>query len=373
MKRLILILIAISIFPVSIFGEAVSGKAYKKRVELLLYLRAIEPIVKNYKGEVPGGQQGQDQANAGGQQPTATNNQNKTPEPDGDRVKKYKELKRLYQEGLQYFFENNHVNSYRRFLEAQLGMEMLLEELSQYYVERTDEILKAAIEKKNPNNPEDRNLVDIAIELSKNSFIVKDMTANRESPLTRRMYNPRDFHYVTNKYAIEKNMETGYKFLGLAKEARNNALKIEKHLEKHQKLQPSHRKHRIEHYLAAIQLCRDARANAINIFKMKYPYDNYFLFKSDAKTEAIKDDEGVPGPSETVSLSGVTYDFYQNPTLDFDNRMSPVFDKRIPDEYRRDAVDVLEKIYDDEVKNRIYLKWDPEKRKQLMGDKKPNQ
>ncbi|MCG6167529.1 hypothetical protein LFX25_06820 [Leptospira sp. FAT2] len=369
MKRLILILIAISILPVSVFGEAVSSKAYKKRVELLVYLRAIEPLVRNYKGEVPGGQ---NQQGAGGQTAPANNQQGGAPEQDGDRVRKYKELKRLYQEGLQYFFENNHVNAYRRFLEAQLGTEMLLEELSQYYVERTDEILKAAIEKKNQNNPEDRNLVDIAIEWSKNSFIVRDMTANRESPLTRRMYNPRDFHYVTNKYAIEKNMETGYKFLGLAKEARNNALKIEKHLEKHQKLQPSHRKHRIEHYIAAIQLCRDARANAINIFKLKYPYDNYYLFKSDAKTEAIKDDEGKAGSSEPVVLNGVTYDFSQNPTLEYDHRMSPVFDRRIPDEYRRDAVDVLEKIYDDEVKNRIFLKWDPEKRKQLMGDKAPN-
>ncbi|TGM60949.1 LIC11274 family protein [Leptospira adleri] len=367
MKRLILILIAISILPVSVFGEAVSSKAYKKRVELLTYLRAIEPIVRNYKGEVAGGQ---NQQNAGTQPAAGSQAGTTAPEPDGDRVKKYKELKRLYQEGLQYYFENNHVNAYRRFLEAQLGTEMLLEELSQYYVERSDEILKAAIEKKNQNNPEDRNLVDIAIELSKNSYIVKDMTADRESPLTRRMYNPREFHYVTNKYAIEKNMETGYKFLGLAKETRNNALKIEKHLEKHQKLQPSHRKHRIEHYLAAIQLCRDARANAINIFKLKYPYDNYFLFKSDAKTEAIKDDEGKAGPSDVVTLQGATYDFSQNPTLEYDHRMSPVFDRRIPEEYRRDAVDVLEKIFDDEVKNRIFLKWDPEKRKQLMGEKK---
>ncbi|EMG10310.1 hypothetical protein LEP1GSC151_2513 [Leptospira interrogans serovar Grippotyphosa str. LT2186] len=101
MKRLILISILISILPVSVFGEAVSSKAYKKRVELLLYLRAIEPIVRNYKGEVPGGQ---NQQNTGA---TAANNQQTggAPEQDGDRVKKYKELKRLYQEGLQYFLK----------------------------------------------------------------------------------------------------------------------------------------------------------------------------------------------------------------------------------------------------------------------------
>ncbi|TGK56088.1 hypothetical protein EHQ27_01870 [Leptospira wolffii] len=357
MKKLIVFMIAMLVAPALLHGEAVSMKSYKKRIELLTYLRAIEPIVKNYPGEAKqaaGGQNQQNQAQA-----------------EGDRLVKYKELKRLYQEGLLYFFEGNHVNSYRRFLEAQLGMELLLEELSQSYVERTEEILKTAIEKKNPNNPTDRALVDISVEYGKNSYIRADIKENREAPFTRRMYNPREFHYVVNKYTIEKNMELGYQFLGEAKDARNNALKIEKHLEKHQKLQPEHRKHRIEMYLGAIGLCRDARANAMNIFKLKYPYDNYYLQRSDAKTEELKNELGDTTPAEVVSIEGVTYDFSTNPLVRADARMSPVFDKRIPDDYRRDAVDILGRVYDDEVDNKLYLRWDAETRKKLLGDKKP--
>ncbi|EQA37757.1 hypothetical protein LEP1GSC047_4040 [Leptospira inadai serovar Lyme str. 10] len=356
MKKLLVFTIAMFIAPAILHGEAVSMKAYKKRVELLTYLREIEPIVRNYPGEpkTPQNQQGQ-----------------AAPQSEGDRIGKYKELKRLYQEGLLYYFEGNHVNSYRRFLEAQLGMELLLEEISQAYVERTEEILKTAIERKNQNNPQDKALVDIAVEYGQGSYIRADMKENREAPHFRRMYNPREYHYVTNKYTIEKNMELGYQFLGEAKETRNNALKIEKQLEKHQKLQPSHRKYRIEYYLGAINLCRDARANAVNIFKLKYPYDNYFIQRSDAKTEELKNEYGEITPAEVVSIEGITYDFTQNPLVRMDAKMSPVFDKRIPDEYRRDAVDILGRVYDDEISSRLYLRWDAEKRKALVGDKLP--
>lgn len=361
MKKLLVFTIAMFVAPAILHGEAVSMKAYKKRVELLTYLREIEPIVKNYPGDPKNAQ------NQQGQQPAAGAQQ----QGDGDRLAKYKELKRLYQEGLLYFFEGNHVNSYRRFLEAQLGMEILLEEISQTYVERTEEILKTALEKKNPSNPQDRALVDIAVEYGTGSYARADIKENREAPFFRRMYNPREYHYVTSKYVIEKNMELGYHFLGEAKETRNNALKIEKHLEKHQKLQPVHRKFRIEQYLAAINLCRDARANAINIFKLKYPYDNYFIQRSDAKSEELRNEYGEITPAEVVSIEGITYDFTQNPLVRLDARMSPVFDKRIPDEYRRDAVDVLGRVFDDEIANRLYLKWDFEKRKALLGDKVP--
>ncbi|MCE9499464.1 MAG: hypothetical protein K8R21_03030 [Leptospira sp.] len=326
-----------------IYGEAVSNKAYSKRVELLVYLRAIEPIVKNYRGNDKDGKPAE---------------YNPKPGFEGERVKKYNEVKKLYQEGLIYYYEESFVNAYRRFLEAQLGMEQILEELSQYYVETTEEILKSAIERKNENNPEDKNLVDISVEFSNSSKIREDQNTDRESPFTQRMYNPREYHYVLNKYAIEQNMALGYKFLGQAKDARIDALKVEKNLEKHQKLEPVHRKFRIEKYIASISRSRDARSNAINIFKLKYPYDNTYLTREDGK-----DKEGNP-----VVLEGVTMKFRDNPYAN-PKKLSPVFDLRIPEKYRRDATDIDTRVYDEEVAARIKLKWDPKKRKEMIGDK----
>ncbi len=344
MKKLVL-LISILIGIEQISAEAVSNKAYVKRIELLTYLRFIEPVVKNYRGNDKDGKPA---------------DLNAKQDMEGERVKRYNEVKKLYQEGMIYYFEENYVNAYRRFLEAQLGMEQILEEVTQFYIEKTEEMLKAAIDRKNENNPEDKNLVDISVEYSNTSKIREDQKANREAPLTARMYNPKEFHYVVNKYAIETNMALGYKFLGQAKEARIDALKVEKNLEKHQKLEPTHRKFRIEKYLASIARCRDARSNAINIFKLKYPYDNYYLLTADGK-----DKEG-----KEVVLEGVSMKFRDNPYVNPVN-LSPVYDLRIPEKYRRDATDINARVYEEEVDKRINLKWDAKLKKEMIGDAPP--
>ena len=335
-------------------AEAVSAKAYKKRVEMLTYLRALEPMVKNFPGVDKEGKPA-----------------DIAPEPgkEGDRLVRYEELKRTFQEGLQYYFEQNYVSSYRRFLDAQVGTEKLLEELSQEYVERAEKMLKVAMEKKNPNNPEDKAVVDISIEYGKGSYNTKDMLEDRESPFHRRMYEPREFHYVTGKYTIENNAELGYRFLGMAKEARLDGMEIDKLLEKHQKLQPSHRKYRIEKYLGAINLARDAKFNAVNIFKMKYPYDNYYLMTSTGKSEDLKDKDGNVVPGTPVKLEGTNYDFSNNPYIKMDRRLQANFDVRVPEEFRLDYSDCRFRIHSRDTDNFVYLRYDPERRKELNVQK----
>ncbi len=79
-------------------------------------------------------------------------------------------------------------------------------------------------------------------------------------------------------------------------------------------MQPSHRKYRIDNYFAAINLARDSKANAINIYKLKYPYDNYYLQNSAAKTEATKDENGAVVEGQPVKVDGTTYDFQKTRT-----------------------------------------------------------
>ncbi|MDZ4725372.1 MAG: hypothetical protein SH817_04405 [Leptospira sp.] len=357
MKHSILILILTLATQSILFAEAVSNKAYKKRIELLTYLRELEPMIKNFRGEDPEGK------------PTPIN----APEgKEGFRLKKYNELKRIYQEGLQYYFEGNYMSAYQRFLECQLGVEKVTEELSQLYVLRAEEMMKLAMERKNPNNPMDKALLDISIEYGKGSYFRHDVMDNpREAPYSRRMYDSKEVHYVYNKYTIEKNMELGFRHLGLAKEARVTALKVEKNLEKHQKLQPSHRKYRIENYFGAINLCRDAKANAINIYKLKYPFDNYYLTNSQGKTEGKIDDTGKLADGEPVKVDGATYDFSKNPYIKFDERLQAMFDVRVPEEYRVDHADVRGRIYDIDSENIVFFKYDKDRKKQLNVPNKP--
>ncbi|MCU0825675.1 MAG: hypothetical protein MUF77_13670 [Leptospira sp.] len=357
MKRSILILLASLVVQTPMFAESVANKSYKKRIELLTYLRELEPIVKNFRGEDPEGKPADLNAPEG---------------KEGFRMMKYGEAKRIYQEGLQYHFEGNYSAAYQRFLECQLGIEKMTEELSQLYVLRAEEMMKVAMERKNPNNPMDKALLDISIEYGKGSYFRHDvMDIPREAPFSRRMYDAKETHYVYNKYTIEQNMELGYKHLGLAKEARVAALKVEKNLEKHQKLQPSHRKYRIDNYFAAINLARDSKANAINIYKLKYPYDNYYLQNSAAKTEATKDENGAVVEGQPVKVDGTTYDFSKNPYVKFDHRLQAMFDVRVPEEYRVDHADVRGRVYEIDSNNMVYFKYDQERKKALNVPNKP--
>lgn len=357
MKKIILILSILVWIPLSeIASEAVSLKAYNKRVELTTYLRELEPMVKNFPGNDPEGKPVTSMYAEEGK--------------EGHRIIRYGEIKRIYQEALQYYFETNYVASYRRFLEAQIAIEKLTEEISQLYVLRSEEMMKIAMEQKNPNDPLDKSIVDISIEYGRGTYILKDMTDNRESPYSRRMYEPKEYHYVTNRYAIEKNVEMGYRFLGLAKQARIDALAVEKHLEKHQLMTPRKRKFRIEKYFGAINLCRDAKANAVNIYKLKYPYDNYFLQKSDAKKESWRDMDNNLVEGDIVKLEGVTYDFTKNPYIKFDNRLQATFDERVPPEYRVDYADTKGRVYEKDTDAQLFMRYDHARRQELGIPKK---
>ena len=133
-------------------GDAysVAEKAQIKRIELVKYLRHVKPLVYNFPC---------------------------TPFPDcyqipeggskfqqGERVDLFKDIKRVYQEGTIYYFEGNYLNSYNRFLDAQVRVERLLEDLSQFYLDRTEQMLRDSVEKKNPNDPDDMSVVDIQVE-----------------------------------------------------------------------------------------------------------------------------------------------------------------------------------------------------------------
>jgi hypothetical protein len=352
MKRIFLLITAVFFTLSSAYGEAVSSKAYSKRVELIGYLRTLEPIVKNYPGD-------EKKDEAGKASDNANDSAKKPSKAKGERAKKYQEIKTIFQEGLLYYFEGGYLNAYRRFLEAQLETEKIYEDLSQAYVERTEAMLKAAVDKKDENDKLDKSLMDITIEYGRESKIRRDFDTDRVSPKIERSYDPKEYHYYLNKNTIEENITAGYKYLGEAKNARLKALKIERSLESHQKLQPNQRRYRIEQYIAAINRCRDARKAAVNIFRQKYPYDNYYLYK---------DGE--------VKLEKTTMNYSDNPYVNRKN-LHPIFDKSIPESFRKDATDITGRIFQDEVDRKIKMKNSKTMKKDLKvksedGDDTPS-
>lgn len=350
MKHLLPIFILL--FAFAIQAEGVHSKAYSKRIELLKYLREIEPMVRNFRGKSLKEKDNKDAKDA----PLDAKG-----DDAGERIRRYEDIKRLYQEGTIYYFEGIYVNSYKRLLDAQLEMEQLLEEFSQFYIERTEDMLKAAADKKSDSKPEDKTLVDVSVEFGKKSKVEKFHKAEREAPLYVRTYNPKEYHYVLNKKSIEENLEKGYRTLGEAKQFRLNGLKIEKSLEPkaNQKLLPQHRKIRIENYFASIKKSKDAKANAMHIFRLKYPYDSNYLM-NDGKTK----------------LEGVSMEYRENPFVKPKN-LDPVFDLSVPKVFRRDVADVKGMIFDEAIDEKLKIKYSPivrdTKLKPEIGEDSPDE
>jgi hypothetical protein len=332
MKNLLVLLTFLASLA-GINADPVMSKANETRLDILKYMRSLETIVRNYPGKDKDGKDAQFDAPAGS---------------EGDRIAKYNHIKRLFQEGITYYYEGRYPNSYRRFLEAQANIEQLTEDLSQIYIEGSDEILKSVLEKKDskgdangeyPNATIDKDFVDISVEFGRGSEIYPKFKAGREAPAYTRLYDPKEYHYAFNKDKIEGSIESGYNLIAQAKSAKLHALKLEQSLERHQKLQPEHRKFRIEKYFDVIAKCRESRRAAFNVYALKYPHDNAYLQKD-----------------EKFKLEGEANNYRVNPFVDPSN-LHPLFDNRIPAGFRRDAVDTYGQVYIDEVNKQIKFKY----------------
>jgi tetratricopeptide (TPR) repeat protein len=285
----------------------------------------------------------------------------------GIHVGLYRKAKRIYQEGIVYLYEKNYVNAYSRFLEAEAVIDKLLESLSQQYIDRAELMFREAIEKKNPNDPNDMSLVDISMDFGPNSKLRRDFDKAREIPLDPRRYDPRNFHWAINKYKIEQASQKGYEFLGLAKQARQKAVELEREANKTQKIAPDVLVKRINLYMKAIEHAKQTKLNAEFVFALKYPYDNYPLFNQFGKTEKIDDK-----PGEIPSLHGVKMNWSKNPYV-YPKNLHPIFDFRTPEKWHVDTVDARNMRFDDEFDVMIKFRYYKNKKPpvEILEDKSP--
>lgn len=318
-------------------AQSVAEKATRQRDSLIISLRKLRPMVYNFPCDpMP--------------ECMPQNAEQRRTNP-GKNVEMYRKAKRLYQEGLVYYFEKNFVNSYSRFLEAQQTMDKLLEAISQIYIDRAELMMRQSVEKLNPNDPNDMAVVDISMDFGQNSKLRRDFHKNRNIQYDVRRYDPRNYHWAVNKYQIEKNMEKGYEHLGLARQAREKALRLDAHLDADQRTTIDMVNRRIEIYRQVIELCRKAKINAEFIFALKYPYANYPLSNQFGKTEKIDDKAG-----EIPSLHGVKMNWSQNPNI-MPKNLHPIFDFRVPQEWHRDTVDAREMRFDDELDTQLRFRF----------------
>ncbi|MDH5720811.1 MAG: hypothetical protein OEZ13_09390 [Spirochaetia bacterium] len=223
---------------------------------------------------------------------------------------KYEEFKAMYTKALSLYYEENYVESYKQYLQIEEELEKSLEVLSAQYIERTERMLSEVL----------NDVVDVNVKFNARSDFAQRTKKDREVKTQPRQYNHLDYHFTYDRRSIYNSLDYGYKDLRDAKKIRQGAIDIEKHLEEGQKITPRHRKERIEKYMVAIKLCREGKTKVINIYQLKNRNDIY----------------------------SVQTQYRENPYL-LEKKLEPVFDTRIPDQYKVDANDNYSRIHQVEV------------------------
>ena len=292
-KRLIALFI---IFTTVVVAENTAEKAKAKRIEALEGIVFLDIPLKNFAGDKP------------------------------ELKKTYEEIKNKYSAGLSFFFEGNYIESYKIFIDIQNGLEKLYEQVSILYIDRTSTVLQQAVKEAtevevryNRKSPFATRYVGETREAS-----IKYNGDKREEVKEKRLYDPKEFHYLYDKKRMADNIDQAFMFLGQAKLARQQALDLDKYLEKGKKMLPRTKTQRIESYRAAIRLCRQAKVGGILVMQLNRLFDNYEL--------QIK--------------------FKDNYFMK-EKRLDPIFDFAIPNEYKVDANDSRNFIHEHEERIKI--------------------
>jgi len=231
-----------------------------------------------------------------------------------EQKQEYQELKNDYMAGLAYYFEGRYVESYRENLKAQQKIEKLYEKVSLDYIERASEMLQGTL----------KQFVELRVEYDKEGELARRFLKNRRSPKEKVSYDPKKYHLLYDQYSVYGNVKMGFHRLGDARRVRQDALDLEMFFEAGKEIDPRIHAIRIESYLAAIELSRDAKMNVVRVYQLLNRNDIY----------------------------SVQTEHKDNPFA-VERKLDPIFDSRIPDEYKKDANDALKYIHADEIRVKL--------------------
>lgn len=285
---IISVLIFIFGFANTVWGISTAEKAKEKMEENRKYIYAVEVPMKNFGTD--------------------------------EQKNEYMQLKNQYMVGLSYYMQADYLNSYKELLETQKKLDKLYEKLTMDYIERTNKILQELV----------KTIVEIDIKYNRNSDLVARYLTDIQPPeiggkkAKEQFYSPKetkDYHLVYDKRTIYRNVDKGFEYLGHAKRVRANAVDMEaKKYEDGQVVDPSIFSYRLDNYINVITLCREAKKNAFRAYRLINRNDIY------------------PVQSQ-----------YRDNRFAKESHLLPVFDPRIPDQYKKDASDALNLVHQDEI------------------------
>ena len=222
-----------------------------------------------------------------------------------DNKKKYEYLKTLFQDSGEQMYGQNYSESYEKFRKLKSEMIFLLETIAQSYLERTKTILDSTA----------TNSFNIMIKYSKHSSLGKYFRRAYDPLRDTKPYDEKNYHLFYNREHIENYLSNGYKNYHRAKNLFNDPdIDV---IKNRRNLSSESLNVLIDRYFLVIDTCRDAKMYGIEIYKiLNASRLGDIVIKYNIKADMV----------------------------------DPVFDDRIPDEYRVDANDNIGFIHSIEEK-----------------------
>ncbi len=225
----------------------------------------------------------------------------------------YQKLLKNFEEATLDYYSNNYDDSYVKFYNLKLEMMKFLEQLADVYIKRTKLLLSASIK--------DNNAINIFLEYNKQSgyaeYFKKPFDPLKDVKPYNADFTAKDFHFFYDSPKLEDWLHSGYYYQSMASKIFQD--KEIEFIKTRKKIKTDNINYIIEKYLDVISYCRTAKQCALEIYKCKNEHDTGAIL---AKYKIRKD------------------------------QLTPIFDDRIPEDYKVDAVDNVKLLYTVELERR---------------------
>lgn len=203
-------------------------------------------------------------------------------------------------------YGTNYDSSSIKYYNLKLEIIKVLESISTQYIDRTKEILTATAA--------DNNTIEVFIEYDKNSgyasYFNKPFDPLKDVKPYNDKFTAKDYHFFYDSQKVESYLKNGHYNYSEAKKFFNDPEIA--FIKSRKKIKSDQLNYIIDKYINVIQFCRLAKQSALEIYKVK----NEFT------TGAIQD---------KYSLRK--------------DQITPIFDDRIPEKFRVDAIDNIKMLY----------------------------
>ncbi|MBN2039501.1 MAG: hypothetical protein JW864_05635 [Spirochaetes bacterium] len=222
---------------------------------------------------------------------------------NAEQKKKFDEIKTLFRDASAEHYGQRYEIAFNKFNKVKEDLLPLLDELTLIYLKRSRDILDSTA----------KQAFDIIIKYSNDTPFAKNFKYPFDPIENRKGYDEKEYHFYYDRSKIENFLNNGYQNLAQANILYNNADFI--YLKSQKKKNREDLNSILKQYTEIIKVCRLAKMYGIEIYK---------IFNDDKTSEILI--------KHRISVKNI----------------KPVFDDRIPDDYKPDAADNELTILDDE-------------------------